>query len=130
MLVRKGIMPPQTLKWKNKPMRSIFLAAALAMLTACGNFGFPGVYRIDIEQGNIVTQDMVDQLESGMNQRQVRFIMGTPLLEDTFNRERWDYPYLLRNGTTVIRQATVTMHFDGDILANVTGDYLPAWAAN
>jgi outer membrane protein assembly factor BamE len=111
-------------------MRSIFLAAALSMLTACGNFGFPGVYRIDIEQGNIVTQDMVDQLQSGMNQRQVRFIMGTPLLEDTFNRARWDYPYLLRNGTTVIRQATVTMHFDGDILANVTGDYLPAWAAN
>ena len=130
MLVRTVIMPPLPLKWKFKRMRSIFLAAALVMLTACGNIGFPGVYRIDIEQGNIVTQDMIDQLKPGMNKRQVRFIMGTPLLEDSFNLARWDYPYLLRNGTEVIREATVTMHFDGDSLQNVTGDYLPSWAAN
>lgn len=129
MLIRTGIMPSQSLKWKFKPMRSIFLAAALVMLTACGNFGFPGVYRIDVEQGNIVTQDMVDQLKPGMNQRQVRFIMGTPLLEDSFNRARWDYPYVIRNGTEVLREATVTVHFDGDSLVNVSGDYLPAWAA-
>ncbi len=130
MLVRTGIMPPQQLKWKFQPMRSIFLAVALAMLTACGNFGFPGVYRIDIEQGNIVTQEMIDQLQPGMNQRQVRFILGTPLLEDSFNNERWDYPYVIRNGTEVIREAKVTVHFDGDSLVRVSGDYLPAWAAN
>ena len=123
-------MPPQQLKWKFQPMRSIFLAVALAMLTACGNFGFPGVYRIDIEQGNIVTQEMIDQLQPGMNQRQVRFILGTPLLEDSFNNERWDYPYVIRNGTEVIREAKVTVHFDGDSLVRVSGDYLPAWAAN
>ena len=72
---------------------------------------------------------MVDQLKPGMNQRQVRFIMGTPLLEDSFNRARWDYPYVIRNGTEVLREATVTVHFDGDSLVNVSGDYLPAWAA-
>lgn len=130
MLIRTGIMPPHPLKWKFKPMRSLILVAALAMLTACGNFGFPGVYRINVEQGNIVTQDMVEQLKPGMNKRQVRFIMGTPLLEDSFNRARWDYPYVIRKGTKVIREATVTMHFDGDSLVNVSGDYLPAWAAN
>ncbi|MDP4652271.1 MAG: outer membrane protein assembly factor BamE [Haliea sp.] len=110
-------------------MRSLFLALALASLTACGNFGFPGVYRIDIEQGNIVTQDMIDQLKPGMSQRQVRFILGTPLVEDSFNADRWDYPYLLRNGSDLIRQASVSVHFEGDNLNTVTGDYLPAWAA-
>ena len=111
-------------------MRSIFLALALASLTACGNFGFPGVYRIDVEQGNIVTQDMIDQLQPGMSQRQVRFILGTPLVEDSFNADRWDYPYLLRNGNDVIREASVSVYFDGDALTGVSGDYLPAWAVS
>ncbi len=53
--------------------------------------GFPGVYRIDIPQGNVITQEMVDQLQPGMTKRQVRFVMGTPLVVDTFNQERWDY---------------------------------------
>ena len=57
-------------------MRYLFLALALFSLGACGNLGFPGVYRIDVEQGNIVTQEMVDQLKPGMNRNQVRFILG------------------------------------------------------
>lgn len=128
MLSREGMMPPHYLKWKFNPMRSFILAGAMAFLTACGNLGFPGVYRIDIEQGNIVTQDMVDQLEPGMSERQVRFIMGTPLVEDSFNKSRWDYPYVIRNGDTVIRETSVTMHFEDARLANVTGEPLPAWA--
>ncbi|QIB66276.1 outer membrane protein assembly factor BamE [Kineobactrum salinum] len=109
-------------------MRSLFLAATLTLLSACGAIGFPGVYRINVEQGNIVTQDMVEQLKPGMNQRQVRFIMGTPLIEDSFNQARWDYPYMLRNGDEVIREAQITMHFEGDKLVNITGDYRPDWA--
>lgn len=128
MLSREGMMPSHHLKWKFYPMRSFILAGAMVFLTACGNLGFPGVYRIDIEQGNIVTQEMVDQLEAGMNQRQVRFIMGTPLVEDSFNKSRWDYPYIIRNGEKVIREARVTMHFEDARLANVTGEPLPAWA--
>jgi outer membrane protein assembly factor BamE len=108
------------------------LAAAVSLcltLTACGTFiGFPGVYRIDIEQGNLVTQDMIEQLQPGMSKRQVRFIMGSPLIEDTFNAARWEYPYVIRNGQTIIREAQVTILFEGDALAEIRGDYLPAWA--
>ncbi len=122
------MMPLPVPKWKFSPMRILLLAAALTCLTACGGFGFPGVYRIDVEQGNLVNQEMVDQLKPGMTRRQVRFIMGTPLVEDSFNRERWDYPYVLRRGDEVLRESQVTVHFDGDRLTRVSGELQPDWA--
>ena len=73
---------------------ALFLAPAIALLGACSFVGFPGVYKIDVEQGNIVDQEMADQLKPGMSRRQVRFILGTPLVEDTFNQDRWDYLYV------------------------------------
>ena len=82
-------------------MRTLLISLAIACLSACSFVGFPGVYKIDVEQGNIITQEMADQLQPGMSRRQVRFILGTPLVEDTFNQ-------------------------DGDALQTVTGDYLPA----
>ena len=97
-------------------------------LAACGFVGFPGVYKIDIEQGNLVTQEMIEQLQPGMSRRQVRFIMGSPLVEDTFQPDRWDYPYVIRNGPDIIREAKVRIFFENDNLLTVTGDYLPAWA--
>ena len=122
-------MPPLYSKWKFYPaMRILFSAILMLTLSACGFVGFPGVYKIDVEQGNIVTAEMADQLKPGMSKRQVRFILGTPLVEDTFNQDRWDYPYRMSNGQDVITQAQFTVHFDGDKLATVTGDYLPAWA--
>lgn len=122
------MMPLPVPKWKFSPMRILLIAFALASLTACGGIGFPGVYRINVEQGNLVTQDMVDQLKPGMTRRQVRFIMGTPLVEDSFNRQRWDYPYVMRRGDEVLRESQVTVHFDGDRLTGVSGDLQPAWA--
>ncbi|MEP0202244.1 MAG: outer membrane protein assembly factor BamE [Halioglobus sp.] len=110
-------------------MRALFITLLVLCLPACGFVGFPGVYKINVEQGNLVDQDMVDQLKVGMSRRQVRFIMGTPLIEDTFNPDRWDYPYVLRNGDEILRQARVTVHFDGDKLTDVTGDVVPAWAS-
>lgn len=109
-------------------MRLLLLTLLVLSLSACGFVGFPGVYRINVEQGNIVTQEMVDQLKPGMSKRQVRFIMGTPLLEDTFNQDRWDYPYSVRNGTEQITASQVTVFFEGDSLVNITGDVLPEWA--
>ena len=104
------------------------LLAAILVLGGCGFVGFPGVYKIDVEQGNLVDQEMVDQLQLGMSRRQVRFIMGSPLVEDTFHPDRWDYPYVIRNGQDIIREAQVSLFFDGDVLSNITGDYLPEWA--
>jgi len=105
----------------------LLLPVCLAM-PGCGFVGFPGVYRIDVEQGNLVDQEMIEQLKPGMSRRQVRFIMGSPLVEDTFNPDRWDYPYVIRNGRDIIREAHVTVLFDEDRLIDVRGDYLPEWA--
>ncbi len=123
-------MPPHKRKWKFYPMlRTLLVLLALGSLSACGFVGFPGVYKIDVEQGNIVTQEMADQLKPGMSRRQVRFILGTPLVEDTFNQDRWDYPYVKRNGNTILSESRLTVIFDGDTLLEVTGDYQPpAWS--
>lgn len=109
-------------------MRLLLCSLLCLSLGACGFVGFPGVYRINVEQGNIVTQEMVDKLQRGMSRRQVRFIMGTPLVEDTFNPDRWDYRYTLRNGDDVLAQEVVTVRFDGDRLVAVEGDLTPAWS--
>ena len=79
----------------------------------------PGVYRIDIQQGNIVDQEMLDQLEIGMERRKVRFILGTPLLVDPFNQNRWDYVYRLRRGSGEQVRQRVTVHFVDDRLARI-----------
>jgi outer membrane protein assembly factor BamE len=109
-------------------MRILLLTLILAGLSACSSVRFPGVYRIDVEQGNIVTQELVDQLKPGMSRRQVRFILGTPLLEDTFNQNRWDYPYVKRNGVDVLSQSHLTVVFEEDSLVEIRGDYLPEWS--
>ena len=109
--------------------RNVLIAALFsALLGGCGFIGFPGVYRIDIEQGNIVTPEMASQLQPGMSRRQVRFILGTPLVEDTFNQDRWDYHYSRRQGVELREAGGITVVFDGDSLVEVRGDYLPpAW---
>jgi len=103
-------------------MRILLISLAIACLSACG---FPGVYRINVEQGNIVTQEMVDQLKPGMNRRQVRFVLGTPLIEDTFDQKRWDYLYVKRNGAKVLDRSLLTVEFEGDTLINISGDLVP-----
>ena len=106
-------------------MRALLTCAVAALIAGCSAWGFPGVYRIDIEQGNIVTQEMVDQLKPGMSRRQVRYILGTPLIEDSFNRDRWDYIYLLRNGYDTKAENRLTVYFDGDSLTHFTGTLRP-----
>ncbi|MEK7206420.1 MAG: outer membrane protein assembly factor BamE, partial [Pseudomonadota bacterium] len=58
--------------------------------------GCLSVYKAEIQQGNVVTQEMVDKLRPGMTHSQVRYVMGTPLITDTFHQTRWDYYYYLR----------------------------------
>ena len=100
----------------------------LLTLAGCGsNFGFPGVYKINVEQGNVVTQEMVEQLRPGLNRRQVRYIMGTPLIEDSFHSDRWDYRYLLRNGNQTVSETRLTLWFDNDELIRAGGPDAPDW---
>lgn len=85
--------------------------------------GIPDViYRIDVQQGNIVDQERLGQLEIGMERRKVRFILGTPLLVDPFNQDRWDYVYSLRRGSGEEVTQRVSVYFVDDRLARIEDD--------
>ena len=86
---------------------------------------FPGVYKINIQQGNIITQDMINQLKPGMTRSQVAYVMGTPLLPDSFDKDRWDYIYTLKPGGKEQTQQTLSLFFDEDKLTRFTGDFRP-----
>jgi outer membrane protein assembly factor BamE len=85
----------------------------------------PGIYSMDIHQGNIVSQEMVDQLKPGMNKRQVLFIMGTPLLQDPFHADRWDYFYSNKPSGEVRLQKRISLVFRDEELAGLQGDFRP-----
>ncbi|MGB3123966.1 MAG: outer membrane protein assembly factor BamE [Pseudomonas sp.] len=106
-----------------KLLLTSFTLVGLLALAGCS---FPGVYKIDIQQGNVVTQDMIDQLRPGMTRRQVRFIMGNPLLTDTFHADRWDYLYSIQPGGGERQQERVSVIFNGnDQLVSLSGDFMP-----
>lgn len=88
-------------------------------------FGFLSPYRIDIQQGNFVSREMVSQLKEGMTREQVRFIMGTPMLTDLFHADRWDYPFRIRKGNGELTSSLVTVHFKGNLLVRFDGADLP-----
>jgi outer membrane protein assembly factor BamE len=107
-------------------MRKHLVLIACLSAVSCGNdFRIPFIYRIDIHQGNLFTQDMVNQLKPGMTKRQVAFIMGTPLLEDAFHSDRWDYVYSNEPGGEDRIEKKFTVIFKSDELAKVEGDLRP-----
>lgn len=98
---------------------------ALLGLVGCGEtkLAFPGVYRIDIPQGNIVTQEMVDQLRPGLTKQQVNFILGTPIVRDTFHQDRWDYLYSFQPGGGERAQEVLSVFFENNQLIRIEGDF-------
>jgi len=102
--------------------------ALMQMLTACETIltNLPGVYTIDIEQGNMIDQAMVDQLRPNMSKRQVLYIMGSPMLADTFHEQRWDYLYSDQPGGEERSQKRISLFFKGDNLTGVQGDFRPS----
>ena len=105
----------------------LIIITCLASLTLSGcSKRFHIVHKIDVQQGNVVTQDKVDHLELGMTRNQVQYIMGSPIVVDVFHQDRWDYIYFLKPGYGDIVQERVTLHFEGDSLARVTGTMLPS----
>ena len=104
----------------------IILVVFSLLLSGCGSvtsFAFPGVYRLNIPQGNIITQEMVDQLRPGLTKRQVNFILGTPLVKDTFDQDRWDYLYSFQPGGGERVQERLTVFFENDQLTHFVGDF-------
>jgi len=100
-----------------------FLIICLFSLTACSYF--PWVHRIDVQQGNVVTQDMVNQLKPGMTKEQVRFLLGTPVLIDTFNNNRWHYVYTVYKGQKKLEEHELVVLFKNDRLQSLSGDTVP-----
>ncbi len=110
-------------------MKKTLLALLLSLSSSgCSTLleNLPGVYRIDIEQGNIVTQEMVDQLRPNMNKRQVLYIMGSPMLQDAFHKNRWDYIYSRQPGNEPRVQKRLTLFFKEERLSGVQGDFRPS----
>lgn len=83
-------------------------------------------YKFDIQQGNFITQQDVARLQIGMSKEQVRFILGTPLLNDPFHANRWDYVYRLLKADGQTSQARYTVLFENDKLVRHGGENLPA----
>jgi outer membrane protein assembly factor BamE len=85
-----------------------FAVTIVALATAC-------VYRIDIQQGNVLEEDAIEQVQVGMTRSQVQFLLGTPMVADSFHRDRWDYAYYFRQGRSrEIERRWLIVYFDGD----------------
>ncbi len=107
-------------------MRKSLILIAVLVLAGCKQTPqLPAIispYRIDVQQGNVVTQEMVAKLKAGMTRSQVRFVLGSPLVTDMFHADRWDYVYLMQRQGKADERRRLTVIFDGDKLATIEGD--------
>lgn len=114
---------PRTLLLPVSPTRTLLCVAVL--LGGCSRVPMlPGLtpFKMDIQQGNYVTQDMVAKLKPGMSKAQVRFALGTPLVVDPFHAERWDYIYVLQKRGKVVEQRRLIVVFADEKLLRLEGD--------
>ena len=99
--------------------RSVSLLACVLLALSTGAC----IYRIDIQQGNLLEEDSVDQAAVGMTKSQILFLLGTPMVTDSFHEDRWDYTYYLRRGRSRdIDRRWLIVYFDGDIVSRIEKD--------
>ena len=100
----------------------IILTTTICACSNTGDFKLPNLYRIDVQQGNVIDQKMIDRLKRGMDKEQVNFIMGTPAIIDPFHADQWEYIYSQsENGGTRFQQH-IRMHFEDNKLTHIEGD--------
>jgi outer membrane protein assembly factor BamE len=109
---------------------AVVVCAGCAQLTTPIDNWFPlitqfGVYKLDINQGNFLSQDMVDRLKVGQTRQQVRLALGTPLVASPFREDRWDYVYKFQRRGRVVEHRQFTVYFKDDLLARWEGDEMP-----
>jgi len=111
----------------HKSFRAFALLILISTLPACSTLAVdvPLVYKIDINQGNIIEQDMINQLRPNMSKRQVIYILGSPLLVDAFNKNRWDYIQSEQIGSGDRAQQRIALFFENDHLVHLEGDLAP-----
>lgn len=91
------------------------------LLSAC----FIRPYKFDLEQGNIITNEKVAQITPGMSEEQVRYVLGTPMLNDVFHTNRWDYVYYDKPRIGKETRRHIAVHFEDGRVSEVTRDFLP-----
>lgn len=107
----------------------IILVVTTLALGACTNLRFPGVYRVDIPQGNFVTEDMLEQLQPGMTREQVRYVMGVPTLTDPFTPDTWYYLMTYQPGRGEYVEQQIVVFFDGDTYRHHEGEVIDDFRA-
>ena len=106
-------------------LKKLIILSLSCFISACsynGSVNLPGLYRIDIQQGNIIDQDMLDRLRPGMDKFQVEFILGTPAIADPFHADQWDYVFSMAEESENRQQRHIRVHFVDDKLAYIDGD--------
>ena len=113
-------------------LRLLFAALIAAGVAACTSVPrIPGItpYKMDVQQGNYVSQEMVSQLKPGMSREQVRYLLGTPLVTDIFHAERWDYVYWREAPDGKREERRVALFFSPDNkLERIAGDVVSSAA--
>ena len=104
------------------------------MLAACSSFTLPTLssitpHKIDVQQGNLITPELREQVKVGMSRTLVRSIMGTPLVNDPFHTNRWDYVYRLEQKGKLVEQQHMVLYFKDDVVIRVDDDGMPPLAA-
>lgn len=101
----------------NYPKLLLSLAVATLLTTGCVR-----VYKIDVQQGNDLSERQLEGLDVGMDRQQVRALLGTPLIDDPFRQDRWDYFYALREGNSKdTTRRRMSLYFEGETLARIDG---------
>lgn len=113
-----------------KKLLIIIASFACLWLTACSVTDWRLVHRIDVQQGNVIDQAALNQLRPGMTRRQVQYVMGSPMVADVFHQDRWDYIYRLQPGRGDVTQEHVTLYFENDLLARISGSRHPEVTAD
>ena len=97
-----------------------------ALLAGCQAIPTLRPYKMDVQQGNVVTREMLARLQPGMTRSQVRFALGTPMIVDPFRADRWDYVYFFSKGGELTELRRIVVVFKDDKLVRVEDDAVPA----
>jgi outer membrane protein assembly factor BamE len=89
-------------------------------------FGIFSPYKIDIQQGNFISQEQLSQLKTGMTLDQVHFVLGTPLLNDILDANRWDYVFRMQKGNGEVISSRIAVHFQDNRVAKIEAGTLPS----
>lgn len=109
----------------------LFILFSAVLLASCSRLSTPGLgilrpYKIDIQQGNLITPEMREKIQLGMSSAMVRSILGTPLVSDSFHANRWDYVYSLEKDGTPVGKQRLTLYFKDEHLVRIDDSHMPA----